>query len=72
VASGTKSQPLPDVISHEARSKVLQKCGRLIEFVEECQPPYGRAERWILMVSTLYGCPVKCLFCDAGGAIEAC
>jgi 23S rRNA (adenine2503-C2)-methyltransferase len=40
---------------------------RLIEFVEACQPPYGRAERWILMVSTLYGCPVKCLFCDAGG-----
>ena len=41
--------------------------GRLIEFVEACQPPYGRDEHWILMVSTLYGCPVKCLFCDAGG-----
>jgi 23S rRNA (adenine2503-C2)-methyltransferase len=41
--------------------------GRLIEFVEACQPPYGRGERWILMVSTLFGCPVKCLFCDAGG-----
>ncbi len=41
--------------------------GRLIEFVEACQPPYGRDERWVLMVSTLYGCPVKCLFCDAGG-----
>ena len=41
--------------------------GRLIEFVEARQPPYSRAERWILMVSTLYGCPVKCLFCDAGG-----
>jgi 23S rRNA (adenine2503-C2)-methyltransferase len=41
--------------------------GRLLEFVEACQPPYGRAERWILMVSTLYGCPVRCLMCDAGG-----
>ena len=41
--------------------------GRLIEFVEACQPPYSRDERWILMVSTLYGCPIKCLFCDAGG-----
>ena len=41
--------------------------GRLLEFVEACQPPYGRDERWILMVSTLYGCPVKCLMCDAGG-----
>ncbi len=41
--------------------------GRLIEFVEACQPPFGRDQRWVLMVSTLYGCPVKCLFCDAGG-----
>ncbi len=41
--------------------------GRLVEFVEALQPPYSRDERWILMVSTLYGCPVKCLFCDAGG-----
>lgn len=41
--------------------------GRLIEFVEALQPPYSRDERWILMVSTLFGCPVKCLICDAGG-----
>lgn len=41
--------------------------GRLIEFVEALQPPHERNERWILMVSTLFGCPVRCLFCDAGG-----
>ncbi len=41
--------------------------GRLIEFVEALQPPYSRDERWILMVSTLFGCPVKCQICDAGG-----
>jgi 23S rRNA (adenine2503-C2)-methyltransferase len=35
--------------------------------VEACQPPYGRDEHWILMVSTLFGCPVKCQMCDAGG-----
>lgn len=40
---------------------------RMIEFVEACQPPYGREEHWILMVSTLFGCPVKCKMCDAGG-----
>jgi 23S rRNA (adenine2503-C2)-methyltransferase len=40
---------------------------RMIEFVEALQPPFSRGERWILMVSTLYGCPVKCLICDAGG-----
>jgi len=41
--------------------------GRLIEFVEALQLPYTRDERWILMVSTLFGCPVKCQICDAGG-----
>jgi 23S rRNA (adenine2503-C2)-methyltransferase len=41
--------------------------GRMIEFVEALQPPYSRDERWILMISTLFGCPVKCLICDAGG-----
>ena len=41
--------------------------GRMIEFVEALQPPFSRDERWVLMVSTLYGCPVKCLICDAGG-----
>jgi len=42
--------------------------GRMIEFVEALQPPYARDERWILMISTLYGCPVKCQICDAGGS----
>lgn len=41
---------------------------RMVEFVEALQPPFSRDERWILMVSTLYGCPVKCLICDAGGS----
>ena len=41
--------------------------GRLVEFVESVQPPLPRNEKWVLIVSTLYGCPVGCLFCDAGG-----
>lgn len=44
--------------------------GRLVEFVEALQPPHPREDRWILMVSTLYGCPVKCLICDAGGSYQ--
>jgi 23S rRNA (adenine2503-C2)-methyltransferase len=44
--------------------------GRLIEFVEALQPPYTRDERWILMVSTLFGCPVRCQICDAGGQYQ--
>ena len=40
---------------------------RMIEFVESTQPPYSINEKWILMVSLLFGCPVQCKFCDAGG-----
>ncbi len=40
--------------------------GRCIEFVESVQPPRSRDEKWVNIVSTLYGCPGKCRFCDAG------
>ena len=40
---------------------------KIVEFVEALQPPFNRNERWILMVSTLFGCPVSCMICDAGG-----
>lgn len=38
-----------------------------IEFVESVQPPIPREEKWVLIVSTLFGCPVGCSMCDAGG-----
>lgn len=41
--------------------------GKLIEFVESVQPPLPREKKWVLTVSTLYGCPIGCRFCDAGG-----
>jgi 23S rRNA (adenine2503-C2)-methyltransferase len=41
--------------------------GEYVEFVEAVQPPISREEKWVLMVSTLYGCPVECEMCDAGG-----
>lgn len=41
--------------------------GSLIEFVESVQPPIPRDRKWVLIVSTLKGCPVNCAFCDAGG-----
>ncbi len=40
--------------------------GKLVEFVESVQPPIPREKKWVLIVSTLYGCPVGCRFCDAG------
>ncbi|MEO0128119.1 MAG: radical SAM protein, partial [candidate division WOR-3 bacterium] len=44
--------------------------GLLTEFVESVQPPIPREEKWVLIVSTLYGCPVKCKICDAGGTYK--
>lgn len=41
--------------------------GELVEFVEAVQPPIPREDKWVLMLSTLYGCPVECKMCDAGG-----
>jgi 23S rRNA (adenine2503-C2)-methyltransferase len=41
--------------------------GSLIEFVESVQPPLPRERKWVLIVSTLEGCPVGCPICDAGG-----
>jgi len=39
---------------------------RLVEFVESTQPPLSRDRKWVLIVSVLFGCPVRCLMCDAG------
>lgn len=54
--------------SEIARVYVAQlKDGSPIEFVESVQPPFSRHEKWVLIVSTLKGCPVGCPICDAGG-----
>ncbi|MBN2346809.1 MAG: radical SAM protein [Candidatus Aminicenantes bacterium] len=41
--------------------------GRHVEFVESLQPPRPREDKWVLIVSCLFGCPFSCRFCDAGG-----
>lgn len=41
--------------------------GKLVECVESVQPPLPRLEKWVLLVSTMFGCPVGCAMCDAGG-----
>ena len=46
------------------------KNGKKIEFVESIQPPLPKSKKWVLIVSSLFGCPVKCRFCDAGGAYQ--
>jgi 23S rRNA (adenine2503-C2)-methyltransferase len=44
--------------------------GKMVEFVEALQPPTPREQKWVLLVSTLYGCPVGCKMCDAGGFFQ--
>ncbi len=44
--------------------------GKMIEFVESTQPPLTIEQKWVLIVSTLFGCPVDCVFCDAGGRYQ--
>jgi len=44
--------------------------GKYVEFVESIQPPISREEKWVIIVSTLFGCPVHCAICDAGGWYE--
>lgn len=41
--------------------------GRIVEFVESLEPRFSRSEKWVLIVSSLAGCPVRCRMCDAGG-----
>ncbi|MCU0661581.1 MAG: radical SAM protein [Myxococcota bacterium] len=40
--------------------------GSRVECVESVQPPIPRDQKWVLIVSTLKGCPVGCAMCDAG------
>jgi 23S rRNA (adenine2503-C2)-methyltransferase len=44
--------------------------GKLIEFAESVQPPLPREKKWVLTLSTLYGCPISCKFCDAGSRYQ--
>lgn len=44
--------------------------GRRFEFVDSIQPPRLRSEKWVVIVSTMYGCPIGCQMCDAGGGFQ--
>lgn len=38
-----------------------------VEFVDAVEPGVERGKKWCIIVSTQFGCPVNCKFCDAGG-----
>lgn len=37
-----------------------------VECAESVQPPLPLEDKWVMLVSTLFGCPVGCSMCDAG------
>ena len=39
---------------------------KILEFVESVQRSIPRDEKWVLILSTLYGCPMQCVMCDSG------
>jgi len=41
--------------------------GKMLECVEAVSPPLPREDKWVLLVSTMFGCPIGCMMCDAGG-----
>jgi len=44
----------------------------LVECVESIQPPIPREKKWVLIVSSMFGCPIRCIICDAGGDFSGC
>jgi 23S rRNA (adenine2503-C2)-methyltransferase len=53
-----------------AEVAVLRLGGRpeaVVEVVDGLTPPLGRDDKWIVNLSTQFGCPVGCPTCDAGG-----
>lgn len=65
-----------EIISKTAKDKIATVYvaknteNKYLEFVESTQPPLSRQDKWVLIVSTLFGCPVGCPMCDAGGSFQ--
>jgi 23S rRNA (adenine2503-C2)-methyltransferase len=49
-----------------ARVYIAEIDGHRIEFAESVPPPFRRDQKWVLILSCMIGCPVRCRMCDAG------
>jgi 23S rRNA (adenine2503-C2)-methyltransferase len=64
------------IVAHTGREDIAMlyimefEGGKFVECVEAIQPPLPRERKWVLLISTLFGCPVKCRMCDAGGGYQ--
>lgn len=46
--------------------------GMPIEFAESTPTPFNRNEKWVVILSCISGCPVRCKMCDAGRSFQGC
>ncbi len=67
VLSEYGNESIAKVYVAEMRENSERPGRHLVEFVESVQPPLTRDDKWVLIVSSMFGCPIKCLMCDAGG-----
>lgn len=51
-------------VVHVAQFRNNEKC--MAEFVESLSGSRSKDEKWVAIVSSQFGCPVGCRFCDAG------
>jgi 23S rRNA (adenine2503-C2)-methyltransferase len=72
ISAGSHWRVLQETGSPEvAEIAVLRALGpgrderHVVEVVDGLTPPLARREKWIINVSTQFGCPVGCPFCDA-------
>jgi 23S rRNA (adenine2503-C2)-methyltransferase len=62
---------LDDATQHTAgRDENAGPGHRLFELVDAVDPELPKREKWIINLSTQYGCPVGCPYCDAGGGYK--
>lgn len=57
-----------DGVAEVAVLKLREGDHFIVETVDGQDPPKSKDEKWIINVSTQFGCPVGCPFCDAGGS----
>lgn len=53
-------------LAHLYLAQVRENPAKYIEFVDTVVPGTPREKKWVIIISTQIGCPVRCLMCDAG------
>ncbi|MDI7269382.1 MAG: radical SAM protein [Myxococcota bacterium] len=48
-------------------ARLRPDAGSPVEFVDAIDPRRPREEKWVVTVSTQFGCPIRCAMCDSGG-----